>query len=113
MSAPSVSERLVRVETILEHIAQQNDAAATARSKIYQAQEDARAEIAEVKSRLRTVESAIEKVQPTTVELERVRDRVQFAGKLGAALWTVGKALISAAAGAATVWYSMTGRPPP
>ncbi|GLS30725.1 hypothetical protein SAMN04488498_1396 [Mesorhizobium albiziae] len=38
------------------------------------------------------------------VELERVRDRVVFALSLGRALWSVGKALLSAAAGAAAAW---------
>ncbi len=36
-----------------------------------------------------------------------------FAGKLGVFPWNVGKAALSAAAGAAAVWYTMTGRPPP
>jgi esterase/lipase len=35
-----------------------------------------------------------------------------FAGKLGAFFWSIGKAALSAA-GAAAVWYAMNGRPPP
>jgi len=38
--------------------------------------------------------------------------RVVFAGSLGRAMWTVGKALLAAAAGAAGDYYTMTGRPP-
>lgn len=48
-----------------------------------------------------------------TDEVKVVRDRVLFAGSLGRMLWSIGKALIAAAAGAAGAWYALTGRPPP
>lgn len=54
-----------------------------------------------------------EAIRPTTTELEKVRDRAAFAGRLGQVLWSVGKALIAFAAGAAAAYYSLTGRPPP
>ncbi len=55
----------------------------------------------------------MESIRPTTAELERVRERVIFAGSLGKFVWTIGKGLLSAAAVAAAAWYAMTGRPPP
>jgi lysylphosphatidylglycerol synthetase-like protein (DUF2156 family) len=70
-------------------------------------------EIVGIKHRLDGLEKSMDAIKPTTAELERVRDRVLFAGKLGAFLWSVGKALIYAASGAAAAWYTMTGRPPP
>ncbi len=59
------------------------------------------------------MEKSVESIRPTTAELERVRERVIFAGSLGKFVWTIGKGLLSAAAVAAAAWYAMTGRPPP
>lgn len=48
-----------------------------------------------------------------TEEVKVARDRVIFAGTLGRVLWSIGKGLLAAAAGAAGAWYALTGRPPP
>lgn len=59
------------------------------------------------------METCVEAIRPNTAELEKVRDRVMFAGSLGKAAWSVCKALLVAAAGAAGADYTMTGQPPP
>lgn len=120
MTRETMAERQVRLEEQMRALAggvsalvEQGKEAAESRRRTYQAQEETRIEIVNLKHRMDGLERGFEAIRPTTAELERVRDRVIFAGSLGRALWAVGKALISAAAGAAAAWYSMTGRPPP
>lgn len=108
-----LDERLNAIERLLASIAEDQKAASDSRRRGYEAQERAEREIIGITHRLAAVEKSVEAIRPTTAELERVRDRVVFAGRLGATLWSIGKALLSAAAGAAAAWYAMTGRPPP
>ena len=107
-----LDERLTGIGKQLDAIATEQRSAAESRRRVYEAQERTEKEIIVLTHRVTAVEKSVESIRPTTDELERVRDRVQFAGKLGAVLWSIGKALISAAAGAAAAWYAMTGRPP-
>lgn len=120
MTRETMAERQVRLEEQMRSLAggvaalvEQGKEAAESRRRTYQAQEETRIEIVNLKHRMDGLERAVDGIKPTTAELERVRDRVIFAGALGRGLWGVGKALISAAAGAAAAWYAMTGRPPP
>ena len=120
MTRESQGERLVRVEEQLKAVekalvvlAQQGTEAADARKRQYEAAEKLRLEINDIRHRLDGVEKSIDAIKPTTAEYAQVRDRVAFAGSLGKALWAVGKALLAAAAGAASAWYTITGRPPP
>lgn len=108
-----LDERLNAIERLLSSIAEDQKAASDSRRRGYEAQERTEREIIGITHRLAAVEKSVEAIRPTTAELERVRDRVVFAGSLGKALWGVGKALISAAAGFAAAWYALTGRPPP
>lgn len=120
MTRESIAERQVRLEEHLKAVVaslavltQQGHDAAESRKRVYEASEAMRIEILGIKHRLDGLEKSVEGIRPTTADLERVRDRVQFAGALGRAIWSVGKALLAAAAGAAGYWYAMTGRPPP
>lgn len=120
MTRESMAERQVRLEEQLKAVVaslatltQQGHEAAESRKRGYEAAEATRIEILGIKHRLDGLEKSVEGIRPTTAELERVRDRVIFAGSLGKAMWGIGKALLAAAAGAAGAWYSMTGRPPP
>lgn len=108
-----LDERLNSIERLLAGIAEEQKAASEGRRRGYEAQERTEREIIGITHRLAAVEKSVEAIRPTTAELERVRDRVIFAGSLGKALWTIGKTLLSAAAGAAAAWYALTGRPPP
>lgn len=101
------------VEQALKALVDEMQRAAEGRKSVYQKLEGVEREIIHIHHRLDLVERNVDSIRPTTAELERVRDRVLFAGKLGQALWSTGKALLSAAAGAAAAWYAMTGRPPP
>jgi hypothetical protein len=120
MTRESIAERQVRVEEQLKNVVaslltltQQGHDAAESRKRGYEAQEATRLEIVGIKHRLDGLEKSMDAIKPTTAELERVRDRVLFAGTLGKLVWGVGKAVISAAVGAAATWYALTGRPPP
>lgn len=97
----------------MDTLTDQGKEAAESPRRVYQAQEELRLEIVGIKNRLDGLEKSVEAIKPTSVEYQQVRDRVIFAGKLGGALWGVGKVILAAAAGAAAHWYSMTGRPPP
>lgn len=108
-----LDERFNSIERLLSSLAEDMKAASDSRRRSYETQERTERKLIGITHRLAAVEKSVEAIRPTTVELERVRDRVIFAGKFGGALWSVGKALISAAAGAAAAWYSLTGRPPP
>lgn len=108
-----LDERLTGIGRQLDDIAIEQRSAAESRRRVYEAQERTEKEIIGINHRLTAVEKSVESIRPTTDELERVRDRVQFAGKLGQVLWSIGKQLLSAAAGAAAAWYALTGRPPP
>lgn len=108
-----LEEQMKAVVQSLATLTQQGHDAAESRRRVYEGQEATRLEIVGIKHRLDGLEKSVEAIRPTTNELERVRDRVVFAGSLGKAMWGVGKALLSAAAGAATAWYALTGRPPP
>lgn len=108
-----LDERFNSVEKMLVAIADGQKEASDGRRRGYEAQERTEKEIIGINHRLIAVEKSVEAIRPTTVELERVRDRVVFAGSLGKALWSIGKVLLSAAAGAAGAYYSLTGRPPP
>jgi hypothetical protein len=120
MTRETMAERQVRLEEQLKAVVaslatltQQGHEAAESRKRGYEAAEATRLEIVTIKHRLDGLERSLDAIRPTTVELERVRERVLFAGALGRWLWGLGKALISAAAGAAAYWYAMTGRSPP
>lgn len=120
MTRETTAERLVRVETELKNVtsalntlAAQGTEAAASRRRVYEVQEKTAQEIIHIHHRLDNVEKSVEAIRPTTAELERVRDRVIFAGSLGKAMWGIGKALLAAAAGAMAYWYAMTGRTPP
>lgn len=108
-----LDERLNGIGRQLDAISGEQKAAAESRRRVCEAQERTEREMIGINHRLTAVEKSVESIRPTTDELERVRDRVQFAGKLGQVLWSIGKVLIGAAAGAAAAWYSLTGRPPP
>lgn len=108
-----LDERLNSIERILSGIADAQKEATDGRRRGYEAQERTERAMIGIDHRLIAVEKSGEAIRPTTIELERVRDRVQFAGKLGQILWSVGKGLLAAAAGAAAAWYAITGRPPP
>jgi hypothetical protein len=120
MTRESMAERQVRTEEQLKAVVaalatltQQGHEAAESRKRGYEAAEQTRLEIHDIKHRLDGLEKSVADIRPTTTELERVRDRVIFAGSLGKMMWGVGKALLSAAAGAAGYWYIVTGRTPP
>jgi hypothetical protein len=106
-------ERLKSIERMLSEVVASQKEASEGRRRGYEAQERTEREVIGINHRLSAVEKSVEAIRPTTLELERVRDRVIFAGSLGKAMWGIGKALLSAAAGAAAAWYAMTGRPPP
>lgn len=106
-------ERLKSIERMLSEVVASQKEASEGRRRGYEAQERTEREVIGINHRLSAVEKSVEAIRPTTLELERVRDRVIFAGSLGKAMWGIGKALMSAAAGAAAAWYAMTGRPPP
>lgn len=106
-------EKLKSIERMLAEMAASQKEAAEGRRRGYEAQERTEREVIGINHRLSAVEKSVEAIRPTTAELEKVRDRVMFAGRLGQTIWSVGKALIAAAAGAAGYWYMMTGRTPP
>lgn len=53
----------------------------------YQAQEETRIDIINLKHHMDGLERSVDGIKPTTLKLERVRDRVVFAGNLGQILW--------------------------
>ena len=108
-----LDERLNSIERTLTVRADDLKGASEGRRRSYEAQERTEREMIGITHRLAAVEKAVESIRPTTAELERVRDRVVFAGSLGKFLWGFGNSMISAAAGAAAAWYALTGRPPP
>ncbi|HWK13248.1 MAG TPA: hypothetical protein VNS02_02550 [Rhizobiaceae bacterium] len=108
-----LDERLKSIERMLADIVSAQKEASEGRRRGYEAQERTEREVIGITHRLGAVERSVEAIRPTTAELEKVRDRVMFAGSLGRAMWSVGKALLAAAAGAAGAYYTMTGRPPP
>lgn len=108
-----LDERLNAIERTQAMILEELKEASAGRRRSYEASERAEREIIGITHRLTAVEKSMDAIRPTTAELERVRDRVIFAGSLGKAMWGLGKALLAAAAGAASAWYAMTGRPPP
>ena len=108
-----LDERLNGIGRQLDSIEAEQKAAADGRRRGYEAQERTEREIIGMNHRLTAVEKQIETIRPTTEELEKVRYSLRLSGKLGQLLWSVGKGLLSAAAGAAAAWYALTGRPPP
>lgn len=106
-------ERLKSMERMLTEIAANQKEASEGRRRGYEAQERTERELIGLTHRLTSVEKSVEAIKPTTAELEQIRDRAIGAGKLGKVIWEIAKALLAAAAGAATLYYSMTGKPPP
>lgn len=97
-------------------VADEMKVASAARKKGYEAQEAQEAqarELIRIDNRLANMETEVKSIRPKTDEYARLRDQVTFAGRLGAALWQIGKHVIAAAVGAAGVYYWLTGRPPP
>lgn len=120
MTRESIGERQARVEeqikaviASLTTLTEQGQEAAESRKRGYEAQEEVRIQIIGITHRLDNLEKAVDAIKPTTAEYAQVRDRVVFAGSIGRGLGSVGKAMLSAAAGAAAAWYAITGRPPP
>ncbi len=120
MTRETTGERLARLEervgaisTSVDTLTRQGEAAGESRRRVYEEQEAIRSELAATRSDIARLHEAIAAIRPTTEEYKQVRDRVIFAGRLGRFLWSIGKALLSAAAGAAAAWYAMTGGKPP
>lgn len=59
------------------------------------------------------VKAKTDKLESATDEVVVMRERALGAGTLGRWLLRIGGILLGAASGAAGVYYSMTGRPPP
>jgi hypothetical protein len=106
-------EKFKSMERMLAEIVANQKEASEGRRRGYEAQERTEREVIGLTHRMTAVEKSVEAIKPTTAELERVRDRAIVAGKLGKLIWEVSKALIAAAAGAVTLYYTMTGKPPP
>lgn len=68
---------------------------------------------ASLESDMKTVKERTHRVETVTDDVVEMRARAQGAGALGRVLLRAGLLLLSAASGAAGVWYAMTGRPPP
>src|SRR5690606_26134213 len=66
-----------------------------------------------LETEMHSVKQQVQAQGAITEEVKVARDRVIFAGTLGRILWSIGKQLLAAAAGAAAAWYAITGRPPP
>lgn len=64
-------------------------------------------------TRVGSIEAKVDAQQAITDVVKTARDHAVVAGRLGMILWKIGRFLLAAAAGAATYWYSMTGKPPP
>ena len=108
-----LDERLNSIDRSMTAVLEEMKAASESRKKVYESQEATGREIIHIHHRLDAVEKSVDAIRPTTEEYKLVRNNVVFAGRLGQTLWSVGKALLSAAAGAAAAWYALTGRPPP
>lgn len=120
MTGKTDAERLAVVETKLDTIIKQlgefakdQATAGESRKRQYESQEKMSREMLDISYRLQTVEKQVEAFAPTSREYEQMRDRAIGAGTLGRWLWRIGGLLISAAAGAAAAWTTLTGRPPP
>lgn len=116
----TTAERLIEVETRLEtivsklsEIAADLKAASESRKKVYDNQESLSKQMVGLDWRIQTLEKEVAAFAPTSREYERFRERAIGAGTLGRWLWRLGGLLISAAAGAAAAWTTLTGRPPP
>lgn len=120
MMEGSIEFKLGEAITMLKGINTRMDRADESRAKIYErlddmAQRETRIE-GEVKSlgdRVVSIEKKVNEQATITEEVKTARDRVIFAGTVGKVLWSIGKGLLAAAAGAAAVYYQMTGKPPP
>jgi len=66
-----------------------------------------------LETELHSVKAKVDAQQAITDVVKTARDHALVAGRLGTILWKIGKVLLAAAAGAATTWYSLTGKPPP
>lgn len=116
----SIEYKMGKALTMLEGINNRMDRADESRSKMYarmdlMAEREARieGELTALGTRVASIEKKVDDQATITEEVKVTRDRVIFAGRLGRTLWSIGKALIAAAAGAAAVYYQMTGKPPP
>lgn len=98
----TTAERLVRLEEQMKFIA-------SAVAPLTEMRED----ILSFGHRMDKLETSVDAIKPTTAEYAQVRDRVIFAGTLGKWMWSIGKVLLSVAAGFASAYYALTGRPPP
>jgi len=114
-----LEEQTKSLREMLGTLVEEMKSAAQGRRGIYEKLENAERGMIHIGHRLDKLEASVESIRPTTAELERVRDRVVVAGRLGIGLWTVGKTLLAVAAGAVAYWWifvdwiSTSGRPPP
>lgn len=106
-------ERLKSIERMMTEVVAGQKEAIDGRRRGYEAQDRIEKEVVGITYRMTSVEKSLDSIRPTTLEFERVRNNVMGAGAFGKFLWAAGKALLSAAAGAAAVYYTLTGRPPP
>lgn len=69
--------------------------------------------ITHVESDLSGVKRQTDDMQSVTDDVKAMRQQAQGAGSMGRWLLKIGGWLLSAAAGAASAYYTLTGRPPP
>lgn len=108
-----IEERLTGVAKGLVDITTELRAASESRRRTYEAQETMRSDIMVIRARLDHVEADLRAIRPTTDEYKALRERVTGAGTLGVILWRLGGIMIGFAAGAASIYTYLTGRPPP
>lgn len=101
MAIQLIAERLTSIEA---NQREERTAASNSRGRMYEKMEALEKAQAATLGRVDKLESAITSMSPTVAEIVALKVQAQGAGKVGRALWSIGKWLIAAAAGAASMW---------
>jgi len=97
----------------LEGIEDRLDRADESRAGMHRRLDEVVMRTTHVETDIMAVKNTVKEMQAVTDEITLVRERVLGAGTLGRWLWRLGTIIVSAAAGAATAYTWMTGKPPP
>lgn len=101
MAIQLIADRLTAIEA---NQREERAAASNSRGRMYEKLETLEKAQGQTLGRVDKLEAAITSMSPTVAEIVALKVQAQGAGKVGRALWSVGKVLIAAAAGAASMW---------
>lgn len=103
----------VAIATLTDTVRMQDARSADNRSKMYDKLDQMDRKLDQQEVSIKDLSRRVTEMEPSVSDYRTRMEQVKTAGWLGETLWKFGGILLAGAAGVASTYYAMTGRPPP